>query len=382
MRVFFNAIIVHILLNVYVFWWGWKFIPIKKIRLLISIVFGLEFIVYMIGFVASTHLPDHIMHNIAIIGTSWMVFILYMTGFLLIYDFIYFLRRQSSRIENILDKKWAKRSIYYCISTTVVLLIMIWGSIRFWNPVVSERSFSIPKTTQNVKELKILMVSDIHLGYLINKDVLRMYVDKIMEQNPDIILMPGDIIDQHLEPLIKEKMDEELRQLHAPYGIYATTGNHEYREDVEKNVEWLETKAGITVLRDSVVKIADSFYVIGREDDKDINRNPLSIILQEYDVDKQLPLIVMNHEPHNLAEEANNKIDVALYGHTHNGQLFPANFLISALYELGHGYKKKGDTHCYVSSGLGLSGPQYRIGTISEIVVLNLKFNQSKDDSQ
>ena len=77
-----------------------------------------------------------------------------------------------------------------------------------------------------------------------------------------------------------------------------------------------------------------------------------------------------------MTEKDPDIFDLALYGHTHNGQLFPANLLINTMYELGHGYKKKEDTHCYVSSGLGLSGPQYRIGTISEIVILNLQFQK------
>lgn len=376
MRVFFNAILVQTLLNIYVFGWGWKFIPFKNIKLLLSIIFGVEFIVYMIGFIVSTSLPDHIFHNIAIIGTSWMIFILYMTGFLMIYDFFFLAGRRYWSIRNILNQKCFKRPIYYTVSCGVVLLLMIWGSFRFWNPTVSTLDITIPKTTENVKSLKVVMVSDLHIGYLINRDVLKIYVDKIMEQKPDLILMVGDIIDHHLEPLNKEKMEEELRRLKAPYGVYGSTGNHEYREDVEKNVAWLENKAGIRMLRDATVKVADSFYIIGREDDQDQNRDSLSTILQKYNVDKNLPLIVMNHEPHDLKEEADNKVDVALYGHTHNGQLFPANLLISAMYELGHGYKKKDETHCYVSSGLGLSGPQYRIGTISEIVVLNIQFER------
>jgi len=93
-------------------------------------------------------------------------------------------------------------------------------------------------------------------------------------------------------------------------------------------------------------------------------------------VDKNYPIIVMNHEPKHLSEESDAQVDLAVYGHTHNGQLFPYNILIGWIYEVGYGYKKKGNTHVYVSSGLGLAGPQYRIGTVSEIAVLNLRFNK------
>ncbi len=113
-------------------------------------------------------------------------------------------------------------------------------------------------------------------------------------------------------------------------------------------------------------------------------------------VDRQYPVIVMNHEPHRLQEEVAAGADIALYGHTHNGQFFPNNVIMAVssmiynsgilpesisskmrfMYEIPYGYKKKGDTHIYVSSGLGLAGPQYRIGTVSEIVVLNVNFSK------
>jgi predicted MPP superfamily phosphohydrolase len=144
------------------------------------------------------------------------------------------------------------------------------------------------------------------------------------------------------------------------------------------------------MLRDSTVLVANSFYIAGREDDMCKTRKELPEIMQG--VDKNLPVIVMNHEPHRLQEEVDAGADIALYGHTHNGQFFPNNLIMKIssmiynsgivsdkakwrfIYELPYGYKKKADTHVYVSSGLGLAGPQYRIGTISEIVVLNVTF--------
>jgi predicted MPP superfamily phosphohydrolase len=136
--------------------------------------------------------------------------------------------------------------------------------------------------------------------------------------------------------------------------------------------------------------IAESFYIVGREDDKCKTRKELPEIMQG--VDKRYPVIVMNHEPHHLQEEADAGADIALYGHTHSGQFFPVNLVLKmssiiynmgllpenmriwSMYELPYGYKKKEHMHVYVSSGLGLAGPQYRVGTLSEIVVLNVNF--------
>nr|WP_255489366.1 metallophosphoesterase [Dysgonomonas sp. 216] len=248
---------------------------------------------------------------------------------------------------------------------------MLHGNYRFWNPVVTEVDISIDKKASK-NQLKVVVVSDIHVGYLINKDVLKMYVDRIMAQNADLILIVGDIIDYDLRPLIEERHEEEFRRLKAPYGVYAVTGNHEYRLNSEEKIKWLSEKADLTVLRDQAICVDSLLCIVGREDYKAPDRRFLYELMA--DVNKDLPVIVINHEPHDLDEEVENGVDLAVYGHTHNGQLFPNNLLIKFLYELGFGYKKKEDTNIYVTSGLGLSGPQYRIGTISEIVVFNLKF--------
>ena len=128
------------------------------------------------------------------------------------------------------------------------------------------------------------------------------------------------------------------------------------------------------MIRDSAVLIDSSFYVVGREDWIIPSRKDLKTILAEQNVDAALPIIVLNHTPNDLNDEMKNGADIALYGHTHDGQVFPFNILTRLMFEVSNGYKKKGDTNVYVSSGLGLSGPQYRIGTKSEIAVLNVTF--------
>ncbi|MFZ4725789.1 MAG: metallophosphoesterase, partial [Paludibacter sp.] len=115
-----------------------------------------------------------------------------------------------------------------------------------------------------------------------------------------------------------------------------------------------------------------SFYIVGRDDKSNLNRKKLSEIVTG--LDKKLPFILMDHQPYHLEEAEQNDIDFQISGHTHNGQFFPGNLFVKKMYELGYGYLKKGNTHYYVSSGLGLWGPQYRIGTESELVVINLKY--------
>ncbi|MBK5719507.1 metallophosphoesterase [Dysgonomonas sp. Marseille-P4677] len=399
MRVFLNAIIVQIFLSAYIYWRGWQGLPDKKyIKIPYATVFIIELIIYFLGFFTSGTglLPFDALHSFAWVGTTWMIFIIYMSVLLLIYDLFKYIDKRKNIFPASFDLKAKKtRLIYFCSILILVVGVMVYGNYKFFHPEVTEMNLTVNKDSPNLKNLRIVVATDIHAGYLIDKNIISMYVDKIMEQKPDIILLVGDIVDYDVKSLYEQNMETEFLRLKAPYGVYASTGNHEYIDLGEKKDEkilWLSEKAGMTVLRDTTVLIHDSFYLVGREDDMCKTRKELSEIMKG--INKDLPIIVMNHEPHRLYEEAEAGADIALFGHTHNGQFFPVNTImklssmiyntglipenmkIRSMYEIPFGYKKKGDTHIYVSSGLGLAGPQYRIGTISEIVVLNVNFNK------
>jgi predicted MPP superfamily phosphohydrolase len=307
-------------------------------------------------------------------GTSWMLFLLYSGGIWLITDLLYIfinrVRRKSWRFRG-QSKKYKISS--FSIAIVVVLAIMAHGHKKFLNPVIQQIPISIDKSAGDLKSIRVAMIGDLHLGWMINREHTEKFVNLIMEQKPDLILFVGDILDSNIDPIINQKMDIELARLHAPLGVFSCTGNHEYRYDAEEKIQLLND-AGITMLRDSAILVDSLFYIIGREDRIVIDRKSLKDILSEQRVDRAKPIIVLNHTPDDLREEADAGVDIALYGHTHHGQVFPGNIATELVFELAHGYKKKEDTHFYVTSGLGLVGPQFRIGTVSEIVMLNIKF--------
>lgn len=202
-------------------------------------------------------------------------------------------------------------------------------------------------------------------------------VNKINELNPDLVLIPGDIIDSKLEPFVKEKMNDNFKRIKSKYGVYACLGNHDGMrskvEDVVKNFEG----AGINVLRDKAILIDNSFYVIGRDDltqqlSTKVKRKDLSYITK--DLDKSKPLLLMDHQPKNLNDAENQSIDLQVSGHTHRGQLFPASIITNRIFELDYGYLEKNNSKFIVSSGYGTWGPQVRLGSRSEIVEIDIKF--------
>lgn len=381
MRIFFNSIIIQLLLNAYILWWIWSITSrYKLVRQIITALIGLEVAIYFSGFFFSDEFPLNVNHWLIWLTTTWMVFLVYFSGLLMGYDLLRLicLYTQKPLFGKIELHSLKLRTLYLLASFTLVVGGMIYGNYRFKHPVVNHYELSVDKKAIGIDSLKIVMVSDLHVGILIGNDMLHKYVDLIMAQKPDIIVLVGDIIDYDLASVKEQHLENEFRRLKAPYGVYASTGNHEYieikDEKKDEKINWLNDVANLTVLRDSVVKISNAFYLVGREDNRNEDRKQLDSLISN--IDKSLPVIVLNHEPRDLDEEADNGADIALYGHTHNGQLFPYNIVLKAIYEVVYGYKKKQNTHVYVSSGLGLAGPQYRIGTLSEIVVLNIDFKK------
>lgn len=377
MRALINAFIIHLTLNILVFLKGWHTFDKKKwVRIILVVIFGIEFLIYTIGFIFYRFIPENTTHLIRVMGTSWMLFLLYTGGLWLMIDLIYISLRKIQK------KSWRfkiQSQKYKIISFTVPILIvtgiMTHGRYKFLNPVVQQIHVNVNKPVEEIESVRIAVIGDLHLGWMINRSDTKRYVDLIMAQKPDLILFVGDIIDSHIDPILDQSMEKELEKLSAKLGVFSCTGNHEYRYDAEEKIQLLN-ETGITMLRDSAVLINGSFYVVGREDIIIENRKTIKELLIDEDVDMSKPVIVLNHTPNDLSEESDAGVDIALYGHTHHGQAFPGNILTELVFEVAHGYKKKENTHVYVTSGIGLVGPQYRIGTVSEILMLTVTFSE------
>jgi predicted MPP superfamily phosphohydrolase len=258
----------------------------------------------------------------------------------------------------------------------LVSLILLGGYINSLIPRARVLNIPISKKTGNLKHLNIVAATDIHLGTIVGRHRMDTIAKKINSLNPDLVLLPGDIVDEDLTSVFKKNPGEALRQIESRFGVYAVTGNHEHIAGVDKACGYLENH-GVTVLRDESIKIADSFYIVGREDLASnqfggVQRKTLSELMAA--VDRSYPIILMDHQPSNLAEASREGIDLQLSGHTHNGQFWPANHIVNAIFELAWGYRKIADTHFYVSNGVGTWGPPVRIGNRPEIVNLRLSF--------
>lgn len=197
-------------------------------------------------------------------------------------------------------------------------------------------------------------------------------VEIVKEQKPDIVLIAGDIINDDIAPYIANKTGDIIKEIKAPLGVYAVPGNHDYyQEDVDSLANEIE-KIGIHFLQDEVVNVNDLFYIVGRQDFTEIDRKQISELVT--DLDKSKPIIMLDHQPRELGAAQENGVDIIVSGHTHRGQLIPANFITDRLFENDWGYLQKDQLHSFTSSGLGLWGPELRIGSQSEVMVIDVNF--------
>jgi len=371
MHFFIFIFLLHTLINIYLFVKGWKALPPKRApRVMYGILFFIVYSSFTLAMLGRNQFPLYIQKPVYMLGTYWLGYMLYLTLYYLITDLIGFINKYVS----FLPKRWTGkptgRRIQVLSGFLFTSVLLSYGYYHFTHPAITEQEIHIPKDGNKYKELKAVGISDLHLGITVGKNRLEKYVELINAQTPDIILIAGDLIDNNLYPLNKDRMWEELNQLKAP--VFLCLGNHEYLSGIRESLAFLE-KTSFRILTDESALVDESFYIIGRDDLHGKNRADLADLIQ--DLDKSRPVILLDHEPFHLEEAEENQIDLQFSGHTHYGQMFPLSLITKKVFELPYGYKRKGHTQYYVSSGLGLWGPQFRIGTKSEIVVFNIKFN-------
>jgi predicted MPP superfamily phosphohydrolase len=372
----FMAILVLILfiftlINYYIGWHG---------KLLISQILGVPINLgywfcfwilafsYLISRLGHRYLPLFITQLLKIVGSYWLAVITYSLLLLPIIDIAAW----------IMGLYKIEANVYVPLLGSIfigLLTAIMWrGSWNARNPIVRKYELIIPKAAGNMKQLRIAVASDLHLGTIVSNSHLELLVKQIRDLKPDLILLPGDIIDDDIEPFIRLGMAERMKELKAPLGTYAVLGNHEYiGGKIKEFVEQMKA-IHIDVLMDHSLKIANSFYVIGRKDRSAGVKGRLGLEELLKEVDPALPLILMDHQPYHLDQSAAYGIDLQLSGHTHRGQMAPFHWITKRLYELDWGYLKKGSMHTIVSSGYGSWGPPIRLGSRSEIVDIVIQF--------
>jgi len=320
------------------------------------------FLSYPLGRFLERYYLNVFSHGMVTFGAFWMAAIVYLViGLAFVHA--------ASKWVPALPFIWASLGV-----GLMTLTLIIWGHWNATNSKVSTFDLVVDKPLPK-PEFRLVVVSDIHMGTIVSKERVRILVEEINALSADLVLLPGDMLDEDLKPVVQGNLGAYLTRIQSRYGVYASTGNHEYIGGVNLGVRYLEDH-GVRVLRDEWVMVADSIVVVGREDVAaarfaGVQGKSLAEIMKG--VDRRKVLIVLDHTPVRLKEAEDERLDLSLSGHTHHGQFWPWNLLTKAIYEVSRGYLKKDNTHILVSSGYGTWGPPVRIGSRSEILLVKLR---------
>ncbi len=292
------------------------------------------------------------------ISTSSIIVLLYLV--------LVFFLMDVARCCHLLPRSLFHESWVSTLSILVILtVVFVGGNIKYRHKVRVPLQLTTEKPIE--REYKIVMVSDLHIGYHNRRAELARWIDLINAEQPDFILVAGDIIDMSMRPIREEKMAEEFRRLKAP--VYACLGNHEYYSQVPA-ARLFYKEAGIRLLKDESEMVDSVITIVGRDDRTNPSRNPLDKLVGN--APDSTYTIVLDHQPYELERAEQAKVDFQLSGHTHRGQVWPISWITDAIYECSFGPWKRGNAQFYVSSGLGIWGGKFRIGTQSEYVVATL----------
>ena len=392
---------IYLLLNLYILRWAYlwmgtchSILRTLGFRLIFAVIYVLLSTSLLTGFLIKN--PKSLHRILKITGNYFLGIFLYTLVIILLADFGRIL------LKYVFHASWIhSRTAFTVAGAICALLILLLSACGIFHAkYIKTTSYDviINKTIPERTSMKIVLLADTHFGY--NAGVLhaRELVRKINKQKPDLVCIAGDIFDNEYDAIRNpEKLEQTLRGIKSTYGVYACWGNHDLNEEIlagftfkHKDGDLSDIKdprmkkflkdSNIHILEDESVLINDQFYVIGRKDaslTEKIHETRKAPAQLTEKLDRDKPIIMIDHQPKELQELADAGVDLDLCGHTHNGQTFPGNFTIKLMWENPCGLLSKDNMTNITTSGAGVWGPAMRIGTDSEICSINIQLKKA-----
>ena len=353
-------LLIPILAEYYVSHRVWQLLPpILPLRIIVVALMTLAFIFAFVSFSgALDRMPLELGTFTYEVGSSWLILLLYLVMLFGVLDLGLAL--------GLIPRSFVRGSVAGSVSVLLFFIgLFTYAHLRFEEKQRVELTLDSEGKVQ--KPVKLVLISDLHLGYHNRRSDLRRWLELIKREHPDAVLIAGDLIDWSIKPVLEEGSAEEFRELGIP--IYAILGNHDYHAGTGADKDFCE-QAGIQLLQDSVAYFGD-LAIVGRDDRTNPHRKSLGQIMEG--IDRRKYIIELDHQPDHLEEAQQCGVNFEFAGHTHHGQVWPLNWVTDAVYEDAFGPLTKGKTEYYVSSGIGIWGGKFRIGTQSEYVVATIR---------
>lgn len=385
----------YILVNVYVVRWMIRWMGACS-HIFQSAVFRAVFIIFYI-LIASSLLtgflinkPEFLHRILKNTGNYFLGTFLYIILVIVVVDLVRLILKYVFHARFLEFRSTFVITGFVCMA--LIILISVYGILHVGTIKVTPYEVTVNKKVKDMDSLKIILLADTHFGYSINCRHAQKMVEKINAQDPDIVCIAGDIFDNDYDAISDpEGVRNALKSIKSRYGVYACWGNHDLDEPIlagftfggkkkdqaDSRMEQLLRDANIHLLTDEAELIDDKFYVVGRNDSSRTHKlggQRLSPAQLTKDLDLDKPVIFIDHQPKQLQETADAGADLDLCGHTHDGQIFPGNLFIHLFWENSFGYLKKDKMHNIVTSGVGVWGPDMRVGTNCEICPITVHF--------
>jgi predicted MPP superfamily phosphohydrolase len=347
----------------------WTLIPQRPCKVLFLIVYVLLVLAFPLAEKLSHTSGMEWADFLMIAGYFSLPLLLYLILSVIMLDLVLGVARLTRLLNKQTGRSPGLRRAQLFLVLLVPVAIVIIGAVRNNTPQIREYSVEVPQRSSEIRQLKIAFTADFHLRETTSRCLMDRFVEKVNAARPDIILIGGDVLEGDRQGERLDEFQVQFRRLRSKYGIYGVPGNHDLRS--ASAITFFD-QAMIRLLQDAVVKIDNAFYLVGRNDRRFGGRKSINELLQ--DCDGSLPVVVLEHRPTDLDNVSQSGADILLSGHTHNGQLFPVNFITKRYYELSWGYMLKNRTHVFVTSGIQVWGPPVRTAGSSEILIINVSF--------
>ena len=385
---------IYLLLNLYILRWAYlwmgtchSILRTLGFRLIFAVIYVLLSTSLLTGFLIKN--PKSLHRMLKITGNYFLGIFLYTLVIILLADFGRIL------LKYVFHASWIhSRTAFTVTGAICALLILLLSACGIFHAkYIKTTSYDviINKTIPERTSMKVVLLADTHFGY--NAGVLhaRELVRKINKQKPDLVCIAGDIFDNDYRAVRNpDKIAEILKGIKTKYGVYGCWGNHDVTETLlggfsvhsaennerDTRFEDLMKKSNVKILEDEAVLVDNKFYVVGRLDYEKTGKIGLerkTVHDLTENLDKTKPIIEIDHEPNEFDEKNNAGVDLDLGGHTHNGQLFPGNITVKLAWKNPWGIIKVGNMTNVTTSGVGVWGPNMRVGTNCEVAIINVK---------
>ena len=382
----------YVLVNLYIVYWvlRWtgcchRLCGTRAFRVLFCVVYAFAALSPLTGFVVQE--PQWLRHALKQAGNYWLGWMLYLVLAVLVVEGLLFAVRRIRRKD--FQQMQRVRQVQGGVALVLVCAVCLYGMANADRLRVTDYEITLDGAGE---DMTVALLADLHLGYSTETAYIEQAVQAVNNMQADLVVIAGDIFDNEYEAIPEPgRIAAALASLHSTYGVYACWGNHDVSEPILAGFTWdtadadkddprMEAflrQAGITLLADEAVTLGNGVQLVGRKDpsrDKKLGDDRLSPEALLEPLDPARPVFVIDHQPKELDELAAAGADLDLSGHTHDGQMFPGNLIMPLIWDNPCGCLQVGGMYSVVTSGLGVWGPDMRVGTKSEIVRITVHF--------